>query len=657
MTGDWHTVHVADTTAIADEPASTTAEPGRKPRVPRWAVVVLALLVAAWAVPALLHALGADWALLPLIWLATASLLRAGRTVLDRLVLAALLLYAGACVVWLGLSYAPWGMQPTPVAGLTFTALIAVGVALRRVPRLPRAVRVADLGIAAASALTAWFAFWPLRGMGWRGHLGMFLTNDDFARHFTMYDTIRVVRGYLFTHPKAAGPHLDFHNLLMPYPQGSHLVSAIVTAFLTGSDAAGSGRASMQWYIVMNALGWVLFVTVALWAARWVGGPALSRWAGLVTTAGLTVLLLYGYIAVPYTWGYPSEIGGMTMLAALVALLIRPVARTREQLVLVALLTTGVSFTYYLYLPFAALLILVWLGYHRRRLLRIWPTTLVVLALGAAATAVIPVLNLGGASSGDRLLLSGGSPTVGRAFIIGFGALVLAGAAARAGRSIAWRTATWAIVIGAVLTLVLLWYQFATIGHTIYYFEKTLRGLLVVLIVTAGGLAATVLGQARHGARGRLGRVAVPALAGVALLVPTVPSMNPGHDEYSPGRNYASRKVYQFTGRAAHLIDQAITRWPTGDGYMTVVATDGPWTQFWGTLYVNALQRNYRAGQYAAYNWEMPQYPERRHLFRDLPNSPLPVRFVTDTASIAAAARRLAAAHPELRMEIVQLSA
>src|SRR2546423_15403078 len=119
-----------------ESPSRVTAPVAAAPAPPRrpWRPVAV-LVVLAWAVPGTAQLLGIDWLLPPLVLVATASLLRVGRTLLDRLMLALCLLLGGTCAAGLPLSVWPWRLQPVPVAILALTVL--AGPAAGTGPRAP----------------------------------------------------------------------------------------------------------------------------------------------------------------------------------------------------------------------------------------------------------------------------------------------------------------------------------------------------------------------------------------------------------------------------------------------------------------------------------------------------------------------------------------
>src|SRR5262245_40386287 len=115
---------------------STAAPIARRPVRAPWRY--LPWLAGAGALPLCTHMLGADWLLPPLILVATASLLRSGRTLLDRLMIATALLLGTVCVSTLVFGVWGLGMAPVPLAATALTVLAVIAFATGRKPRLPR---------------------------------------------------------------------------------------------------------------------------------------------------------------------------------------------------------------------------------------------------------------------------------------------------------------------------------------------------------------------------------------------------------------------------------------------------------------------------------------------------------------------------------------
>src|SRR3954452_16538806 len=83
-----------------------------------------AALAGCWLVPFLAHLAGADPVVAVAVWLATASLLRIGDTVVDRLVVAFAALAAAVCSAGLLLALWPPHLAPVPVGGTALSALV-----------------------------------------------------------------------------------------------------------------------------------------------------------------------------------------------------------------------------------------------------------------------------------------------------------------------------------------------------------------------------------------------------------------------------------------------------------------------------------------------------------------------------------------------------
>ncbi|TDC40274.1 hypothetical protein E1211_01975 [Micromonospora sp. 15K316] len=162
------------------------------------------VLVVAWIVPLLAYALNLAGLLPPLVLVLTAALLRVGRTLLDRLVLAAALLLGAICAAGLIFSYWPWGLHPVPVAGAALTVLLGYALVTGVRPRLPRPTAAALAPVLAAVLATLALA-WPyLRADGLAGRLAYAMTGEDNSRHLAAMEGIRAVGGYLFAHSDAA---------------------------------------------------------------------------------------------------------------------------------------------------------------------------------------------------------------------------------------------------------------------------------------------------------------------------------------------------------------------------------------------------------------------------------------------------------------------
>lgn len=648
---------IEQTGGKADKP-----RPGGSSSLRRWARrwgPPLGALAAAWLLPSATDLLGVDW-LLPFVILAgTASLLRAGRTALDRLVLAAGLLAGATALVGLLISVWPWGLAPVPVAGFALTALVVLAVVLRRRPSFPRSWGIADSLVVVAGVTCAGVMLWPFRSGGITNQLATVLHGEDFARHFMIFDAIRRAGGYMFMHSSFLGG-----TVLRPYltyPQGSHFLFGLLDNFARSSTRVGDPLTSLG-FLIWCFIGSFIFLCVAvLWAVRWVAGPGLHGVVALPVLALASVVMLTQDPVQLIRNGYPSEIVGLALMVLALALLARPVRRTREQLVLVVGLTVGVAFSYYLWLPLIGLGIVTYLVQRRARLRRHRVAVWVTLVAGAAASLVMPLVNQR-ANSGSQLVLGGGVADVNRALL---GALLVAALASPVAVRAVRRLPVWRVwlvqLAGALVLLVLLYvYQEATIGQTIYYYEKLLHQLMFLALVGLGSLG--VVGQrllrAEYGPRrsgrprfaGALG-AAVAALAAVWMLAGPVPTKA----QTGPGALFI----------AGDTDDQGGARWAIW-AYHNVPATSEPtftmvltstnnYDNFWATLYLSMLQRDYaKAVPGFVYLWP----PRTQHFPVEKTEAYIakyqwPVRVVVRSPALLDQFQLYSYAHPELHMQVL----
>ncbi|WP_018351829.1 hypothetical protein [Longispora albida] len=588
-------------------------------------------VLGAWAVPFAAHAAGADFLLPVLVWLWLAALLRGGRTLLDRLVLSAAALYSAVCVLWL----VPLPMHPVPVAGMALTALALVP----RAPRLPwKRVPAGDWGIVAAVAAGAAFTVSPFAGKGFRGLLEAFFA-EDFSRHFVMFDSIRRFGGYLFYHSAETYPYLTAWLHYQSYPQGSHLVSALAANFVQGTTDPGPGMAALNIYIWLHVAGWLLFLLVMLWAARWIARA--TGWTSLTLTALLTIFILYGEPVIVLMMSFPSEISGLTMVAMLTALCVRPLHRTREQIVLVGLLVTAVALTYYLFLPLAGLIALAWLVVYRRHVLRHRLLAAVVMLGTAAGSAVLPLIAVFGAPVGDNLNLPGSSLTGSRVPVLVVLGLTLLGIVA-SWRDRVWRSMALAAGIAVLATAALAVYQLSTVGRTIYYFEKMWHQATVVVLVGTGAFVALIV-------RNRFRYVTGLVVVAVAFVVMAAPKM-PG--VHSWGKRYKSPNRVDGTGAA--LVIAALNRWPQADGRVVLAVSAEKESGFNATLYSGTLQHQYPVAANLAYGqpWYLGVRDEQgyRELLRTYP---IWLRVVTDQQWMADLTTQVQKEQPDRGIELL----
>lgn len=634
------------TVTSSDEQATPgPPHPGRRP------FTVPAVLAAAWLVPAAAHLVGVDALLVPLVVAGLMSLQRGGRSLLDRFVLAVLQLFGAACVAGLAFSVWPWRLHPVPIAGCAFTALVALALATGRRPSLPSRMHLTDRLVAVAALVVALLAVAPfaLRDLG--GRVGLLAPGEDMARHFLVYDMIGRIGGYAFLHADEARAFMppELASGISNYPQGVHFSYALLDRFLRSADHSADGVTAMDILIWLHVATFAFFALAVLWAARRVAGPGPGVAALLPVTGGVAAYLYFGDPVSILVRGFPNELVGLAVVAVLTALVVRPLPAHGEQIVTVALLLVGLSFAYHLFAPYAALVAAAWAWRHRRDLLR-RRRTVAGAALLLPFAAITP-LTIRAAASGEQLVAPGTALINDRPAAVALIVLVAAGLTARRGlRSPARRAA--AVTLAAALAEVgaLAAYQYATVGRTVYYFEKTVHMLLVVALVGLGTVARLVPrapappapGRPRRPAPpgygrpprpvppgpGRLRRFAVPAaLLAVSAMLPAVAG-GPTHTRPAgPGlRLVLGVEAGSPTGgRDAILMAR---RYPDGGGKANVALMHTPYANVFGTLFGSAMQRDYRHG-HAWYLFLYPPGPRRTpaDLERMVLDSDVGVRF------------------------------
>jgi hypothetical protein len=565
---------------------STQAAPDTDVRAPagnQRRLWLLGALAAAWVVPLLTHLAGADWLLIPVFVAGLVGLQRGLPTLLDRIVAGIVQSFGALCVAGLFFSYVG-KLHPVVLAGTAFTAIVAL--AAIRDWRAPRTHRASDIPVVAGTAAIAVLTVVPfaLRDLG--GRIGIVAGGEDIARHTTLFEQIGRFGGYAFLHPPGDATMLPPAETegIRAYPQGIYYTYAVVDRFLRSSDTSSTDP-----FTAVNTMLWLYVATfvvlalVVLWSAARVAGPGARP---LAVTAALAVVAAGVYFGEPiavFVRGYPNELAGLAVAAALTAVVVRPLTSRTDQLVTVGLLVIALSFTYHLFLPYAGLLVLGWAV--RDRLWRHWPAVLVAV-LVAPIAAITPVGLLHATTT--QLLTSAGTalPSDKPAALV-LVLLAAAGLVAAGGlRSPARRMAAFALLAAASLQVAMGAWQLLTIGRTHYYFDKLLHVLVIVALVLMGSLA-------------RLARHRSLVVTAVAVLVVA------GFFVVAGGRNHAV--VPSYGVRLATGIDRGspgggrdavrlAREYPVASDSVEVDLMGDPYRNFFGTLYASVLQRNYRYG-------------------------------------------------------------
>jgi hypothetical protein len=552
-------------------------------------------VAASWLLPLALNAVHGD-VLLPLVLLlATAATLRGSRYLLDRLFFAALLLFGSTCAVGMVLSIWPWHLSPVPVAGTALSAVTTVAALRRRRPTLPLRVRLVDIAVPLVAGLAAFAVWWPIRGGRFTDRFAQVAQGGDLAAHFMIYDSIQGAGGYAFMHASAVAAEVPIGY--RTYPQGAHFVAALLDVFVRSSPARPAGLTSLSHFLWFDFASVVLLCATLTWAISRIAGPRFSMVLALPLGALAGSVAWLGDLQTVFRWGFWTELVCFSLLVALFAILVRPLTRTREQIVLVAALLVAIAFTYYFALPLALLAVLAWLLRYRRRLRRHIPLTIgaVLVTLGLAPVPVlvslIAVQSARGAS--DALDASGVIDPVKGGLLITLALLVIAGLLNGRRRLEPGGQVAIAILAAAGgCTLALGWYQFATQGAVAYYYQKALH-LAIITVLVMSGLALRRIVPAL-GAAG----VVRPVLICVAFTVASVQAFNPFGSPvpsiYPAGSPSMGRLriTNQFVQPSAGAMIQTVLRIPDPDRRTTIVIPS------WGddvyvSVWVAVIQRDY----------------------------------------------------------------
>ncbi len=599
-------------------------------------LVIAALVAAAWLVIALLYLAGVAILVPPLLLVATAALLRGGRTVLDRVMLATGLLLGLTCLGALVFAVWPWGLHPVTAGGTAATALIVVAATTGRRPRLPRpgaTDAIAGLAVAAVGAFVAW----PLLRDGRTGRLALVMDGEDLSRHAALFDAIRHTGGYLFQRP-GQGKILVYEGMVT-YPQGEHVTAALLDGFLRSSASAqGSGAGMFDHYLVFVAAGYVLLAATLIWAAQWIGAGGLTPGRTAVLAGGIAALCTFGELLDLVRFGYPSQVLGLAEAVMLLTLLVRPVSRPRQQLLLVASLLAAVGFTYYLYLPPVGLAAILWLMRERRRHR---PRRIPAVALAIAVTSAVP-LAIGVLVAGQAgALLSVGSLKVGRAGLVILLCLVASGMlTGRGRRSGIWRSYALIFVPVAGFAVGMLAVQRLFGSGSGYYANKALFLVLALLLAGTGALAL-------HLPRRPATRVHVRTASVLVAIVALI-----GGERAGDRADRLDATPSWLAGAGADQLGYAKVALGLPPGRPTVVIGDDPgYESYRLTLFISTLHRTSGAMAPATYRLGPTHAPGRLDTVVD--RMPGPMRLLVLSPDAGRRAEALRDRHPSATIEIV----
>jgi hypothetical protein len=657
---------------LTTPPPVVNDPPRRSVRGRRHLRAVVIALVAAWVVPLLANLAHVDWLLPVAILLGTASLIRGGRSLLDRLMLALGLLAGAVCLAGLLFSVWPWGLSPVAVSGCALTALVLLAVALRRLPALPRP-SLADGWTALAGLATALLLGLPYLRRTTAGRLNLAMAGEDYARHFTLFDAIRAVGGYTWLHPDASAGTVAPN--MKSYPQGSHLTYALLDNFLRSSSRPGPALRDFADMVGFGVVGYAMLTLCLCWAAQWIGGPLVrTGFRSLIVVAFITPIMVLTSVMYMFTAGYLSQAYGLTLLVLLVAVLARPVRSRYLQLLLICALVVGIGFSYYLYLPGACLAVLLWLAVHRTWL-RSLPRWSVATALLTMAVSVVPIA-VGVLAAGQTQALEAAAQIrVSRDFVLAVGLAVIAGIlVGRGARRPVWRS--YLLILLGVLAIFVALRANDLLHHKPggYYPEKALVAVEMVVLAGVGALARLAPLPVRHPVRGSQGRLlrrlppmvtrSVPVMLLAASMVvgfglvwddtPFRPRVTGPTANW--GRTWWAGQINGHTIGQIIVNEKAMAKMvngvPAQPGGLTLVLGRTRYASYQATLYLSSLQRT--AGTTVPWAYWLLDH-DLEDLEQRLVAEPGdgPVTLVAATPAAAEFVRGMQRRHPDLRVELV----
>ncbi|MEU8086709.1 hypothetical protein AB0B57_24240 [Micromonospora sp. NPDC049101] len=635
-------------------PARAAVDPGTPPPARTHRSLLIAL-AAAWLIPAAAYPLHLTWLLPPLVLLATASLLRGGRTLLDRLLLGALLLVGTTTVAGLLFTVWPWGLHPVAVNGAALTALTLIAAATGRRPTLPRPGWTDLLPIIAAAATVGYLAQPWLRAGTLAGRLSLLALGEDNFRHVALVDAIGRLGGYAFLDPAGSRDHIV--SLLARYPQGWHLTTALLDTQLRSATGTPSGVSSLTHY------GWWCLATFGLltltlfWAAQRLPGPLHPLHRGVLTIV-VGALVLGSQMPRLLIAGYPSEVLGLALAVALAALVVRPLAGNREQLVLLAALLIGIGFTYYLFLPPAGLLVLGWLIAHRRELSQIRRTLLAV-GLVTALLAPLPLLvGVLGDSQTEALDAKAG-PELAEAWraLLGLTPIVLIALVIQARRADrAWRRHLAAVLVAVGFALAIALANVLTGVQPAYYFMKGTHLATGLLIVGTAALVRLLPVPSGADRRDRI-RAAAPAVLAAALAVLTVVTLC-GLTGWRGSLLVVDKQSWTWLlvqhnvdkpSRVARVCAAAYRRHPVQQGTVTVVLDRTAYRGYAESICLSALQASTAQTEQAIY---LPVFEEPERTRKIMRETSGPIRLLVSDPAAQGRVDSLLTRYPELRSRV-----
>ena len=517
-------------------------------------------LVAAVAVPPLLQLAHLDVLMLPLLVVGLASVLRAGSGLLDRLVLAAVLLAGGLLTFGVLFSVWPWRIQPLAVGWFLAAAVVAVGALARRRPQLPGSVYLSDLVILGTGIAAFVAAYRPLAHLSVVSRYRYTILTLDRITHFSLFATTQRLGGYPYLHPQAARTSIR-NSYEIVYPQGSHFLLAVVNGFISNGRVTAGGTLDFNRYAILVLAVYATLMAAIVWSIRWVAGAAGEPVRLLLCVAGMA-LALFGPLASLIPFAADSQLFALTFLVVAGAVIVRPVSGAHELLALMGALLVGTFSGYNLYGLMIVLGFVLALLLHRFPVRRHWRAALLILGPAAIVAVIQSVLTVLGSFdvSAQATVAGGHIPLSNWLTVIVCAAPAVPLLLSHAGGTPLWRGYL-AVLTTAIVTITgfALYQQVGGHGNSYYLPKMICAGY--VLLLPALGLFALMMSQdsaatqrtRRHGDPVGAG-LSRAAVASVAVLVAAALTGLGVAQQWLPGS--------ESRGASAHYVPLA--RWSDG---------------------------------------------------------------------------------------------
>jgi hypothetical protein len=479
-----------DPLSISPPPTSPPAADRPRPLAGRPLRTLALALAGSWALPVFATVAHADW-LLPLaMLLATAGLLRAGDTLLDRLMFAATLLLGAVLALGLIYSLWPWHLDPIGIAG-SYLSLTALAAALSgREFRIPTKVKASDLLLLTISAYSFYKLYEPIARLNPIQRFRFSTPLEDEITHFGFYDAIHNTGGYGFLRSSQTFPYVG-HPSEMIYPQGTHFLYVLIDVFTRSTTATGNGVGEYNRFFIYTMVGFAFLVLATGWSARWLAGPLLRGWHEALVCAVVMCFAAFGPFGFVFRTADIAEVIGLAFVALLVAVVMRAPKHVPDQLLLTAAAIIGVSYAYYAFLVMILPALLVGAVVYRRRLRRHWRFATVV-ALVAGPIAALPMVFVEAASFNVQAQagVAGAKADINRELLAALFVIVVASQFTRVGRrSPTWRMMSANLVLCLLGVALLIVIQGGSVTNTSYYAEKLVYVLFLMCLVGFGSFA------------------------------------------------------------------------------------------------------------------------------------------------------------------------